>query len=169
MKTVSTKLDSKLHEHLINLANKDGTTVSDILRDMVDGLVQNEGVLDETRSDDDRRIEIDGLQSEMDKMSRLIDQSISDQQRRQYLEQCWKLEDKLSDLLTEEANILENSLLDILGRKSWFSNVDEFLDFIKRHDIPLLEALDDAIDCYLEYRKKTDSDKISFKPHVCKN
>ncbi|MHB8546470.1 MAG: hypothetical protein ACYDAJ_06860 [Nitrosotalea sp.] len=145
MKTVSTKLDSKSHEYLIDLANKNGTTVSDVMRGMVGRLIQKEDVVDQTLSDGDRRREIGRLESDMDNLSRLLSQDISNEKRQQYLELNRKLEDKLSSLLDEEYNVLENSLVDILGQQSWFSNSEEFLDFVKRHDMPLLEALDDAM------------------------
>jgi hypothetical protein len=154
MKTVSTKLDSKSHEYLIDLANKNSTTVSDVMRDMVDGLIQNEGMQDKALSDVDRRKKIGQLDAEMDRLERLLDQDISEEKRRQYLEQNWKLENTISSLLGEESDMLENSLFDIFGHKSWFSSVDKFLDYVKRYDIPLLEALDDAMRRYLEYRNE---------------
>ncbi len=156
MKTVSTKLDSKSHEYLIDLANKNGTTVSDMMREMVDGLIQNEGMQDKTLSDVDRRKKIEQLHAEMDKIGRLLDQDISVEKRQQYREQISKLEDKLSDLLGEESDMLENSLLNIFGYESWFYGVDEFLDYVKRHDISLLEALNGAMGRYLEYRNEVD-------------
>lgn len=150
MKTVSTKLDSKSHEYLIDLANKNGTTVSDILREMVDGLVQNEGTQDKTLLDVDRRKKIEQLDAEMDRLERLLHPDISEEKRQQCLEQISKLDGKVSDLLGEECDMLENSLFDIFGHKSWFSSVDKFLDYVKRHDIPLLETLDYAMRLYLE-------------------
>lgn len=170
MKTVSTKLDSKSHEYLIDLANKNGTTVSDVLRDMVDQLIQNEGMVDETHSDDERRREIGRLESELGNLDRLLDQDISEEKRKQFLEQNRKLEDKLSNLLDAEYNLVENSLLDVFGYKSWFSHSDEFVDFVKRNDVSILEALNSAMGHYLEHLNKIDPKQdpaqISFESCV---
>lgn len=158
MKTVSTKLDAKSHEYLLDVANKDGTTVSDYLRNMVDRLIQNEGRPVTKCSDDSRRQQIRELESEMNNFDRL--QDIPEHKKAEHIQKIWIVEDKLHSLLDEEYYFLEESLVDILEQKSWVSNGDDFLEYIEKHDISSLEALDDAIDCYLKYRRKVDQEKI---------
>ncbi len=157
MKTVSTKLDSKSHEYLIDLANKNGTTVSDVLRDMVDGLIQNEDISNKTSSDR-RRNEMIRLESEMSHLDDLLTNDISEQNRRCHVVQYNQLENKLSDLLDEERDMLETSLLNMLNHKSWFYSGDKFLDYVETYDIPLLDALNSAMECYLENMELQNSE-----------
>jgi len=51
MKTVSTKLDNKLHERFIEICNEDGKCQSEFLRDLIETVCEDLG-MEETTSQD---------------------------------------------------------------------------------------------------------------------
>jgi hypothetical protein len=63
MKTVSTKLDAKSCNYLRDIADREGSTVSDVLRNMVDRC-QNEGGQDKIYVDNEGRQKVDQFQNE---------------------------------------------------------------------------------------------------------
>lgn len=76
MKTTSTKLDDAQHEYLHDIARNEGITVSSVLRNMVDRLIQGEYTQERVYVDKDHGRKIRELELEMDKLCRLQDQDL---------------------------------------------------------------------------------------------
>jgi uncharacterized membrane protein YheB (UPF0754 family) len=152
MKTVSTKLDSSLHQHLIEKANREGTTVSDFLRDMVYQSCQEDtGKPNMKRSGKPRIKEIQRLESEVNYLESLLDKKDPRYDNSQLVTKMNNAEDTISDLISEEYHEVEGLLMEILENRYVFSRGDVFLKHVKEYDVPVAEALDDAMELYLKH------------------
>jgi len=65
MKTVSTKLDNKLHSRFIEICNEDGKCQSEFLRDLIETVCEDLGMGEATSQDPEMEVEDDESISEL--------------------------------------------------------------------------------------------------------